>query len=67
MKASATKLRSEADYTEQIARSATDQQKRDLYERLAAHFRQTRWRNRKGDGRSAGLRPPQLAASKVNR
>lgn len=40
MKASAEKLRAEADYAEQIARSATDLQKRELYERLAAHFRQ---------------------------
>jgi hypothetical protein len=40
MKTSASKLRAEADYAEQIARSATDHQKRELYERLAAHFRQ---------------------------
>ena len=40
MKASAEKLRAEGDYAEQIARSATDPQKRELYERLAAHFRQ---------------------------
>jgi hypothetical protein len=40
MQASAEKLRTEADYAEQIARSATDLQKRELYERLAAHFRQ---------------------------
>jgi hypothetical protein len=40
MKASAKKMRVEADYAEQIARSATDPQKRELYERLAAHFRQ---------------------------
>ena len=40
MKASADKLRAEADFAEQIARSATDRQKRELYERLAAHFRQ---------------------------
>ena len=40
MKASAKKLRAEADYADQIARSATDQQKRELYDRLAAHFRQ---------------------------
>ena len=39
MKASAEKLRAEADYAE-IARSATDRQKCELYERLAAHFRQ---------------------------
>lgn len=39
MKASAEKLRAEADYAEQIARSATAVQKRDLYERLAVHFR----------------------------
>jgi hypothetical protein len=40
MKASAEKLRAEADYAEQIARSATAAQKRELYERLAVHFRQ---------------------------
>ena len=40
MKASAVKMRAEADYAEQIARSATDLRKRDLYERLATHFRQ---------------------------
>ena len=40
MKASAEKLRVEADYAEQIASSATDQQKRELYVRLAAHFRE---------------------------
>jgi len=40
MKASADKLRAEADFAEQIARSATDRQKRELYEHLAAHFRQ---------------------------
>jgi hypothetical protein len=40
MKASAEKMRAEADYAEQIARSATDLKKRELYERLAAHFRQ---------------------------
>jgi hypothetical protein len=40
MKASAEKLRTEADYAEQIASSATDRQKCELYERLAAHFRQ---------------------------
>jgi len=34
------KLRLEADYAEQIARSATDVEKRKLYERLAVHFRQ---------------------------
>jgi hypothetical protein len=39
MKAGAKKLRAEADYADQIARSATDQKKRELYERLAAHFR----------------------------
>ena len=39
MKASVVKLRAEADYADQIARSATDEQKRELYERLAAHFR----------------------------
>ena len=40
MKASAEKLRAEADYAEQIARSATDSQKHELYQPLAAHFRQ---------------------------
>ena len=40
MKASAKKLRAEADFAEQIARSATDVEKRKLYERLAVHFRQ---------------------------
>lgn len=40
MKASAEKLRAEADYAEQIARSATDSQKHELYQRLASHFRQ---------------------------
>ena len=40
LKASAEKLRGEADYAEQIARSATDSKKHDLYQRLAAHFRQ---------------------------
>ena len=40
MKASAEKLRVESDYAEQIASSATDQQKRELYVRLAAHFRE---------------------------
>jgi hypothetical protein len=40
MKASAEKLRAEAGNAEQIARSATDLQKRELYDRLAVHFRQ---------------------------
>jgi hypothetical protein len=40
MKASVEKLRAEADYAQQIASSATELQKRELYERLAAHFRQ---------------------------
>jgi hypothetical protein len=40
MEASAKKLHAEADYAAQIASSATNQQKRELYERLAAHFRQ---------------------------
>jgi hypothetical protein len=40
MKASAEKMRAEARFAEQIARSATDVQKRELYDRLAAHFRQ---------------------------
>ncbi|MBT1515366.1 hypothetical protein KIP88_33260 [Bradyrhizobium sp. SRL28] len=40
MKDSAEKLRAEADNAEQIARSATAVQKRELYERLAVHFRQ---------------------------
>ena len=39
MKASAEKLRAEADNAEHIARSATAVQKRELYERLAVHFR----------------------------
>ena len=39
MKASAEELRAEADNAEQIARSATAVQKRELYERLAVHFR----------------------------
>ncbi|WP_456752545.1 MULTISPECIES: hypothetical protein [unclassified Bradyrhizobium] len=34
------KLHAEAEYADQIAKSATDQKKRDLYEHLAAHFRQ---------------------------
>ena len=38
--ASAEKLRAEADFAEQIARSATDVEKRALYARLALHFRQ---------------------------
>jgi hypothetical protein len=40
MKASAEKLRAEANYAERIASSATDPQKRELYVRLAAHFRE---------------------------
>ena len=40
MRASAKKLRAEADLADEIARSATDGQKRELYERLPAHFRQ---------------------------
>ena len=40
MKASAEKLRAEADFAEQIARSATAAEKRELYERLAVHFKQ---------------------------
>ena len=32
MKASAEKLRAEADYADQIARSSTDVQKRELYD-----------------------------------
>lgn len=39
MKASAQKLRVEADLADHIACSATDDKKRELYERLAAHFR----------------------------
>jgi len=39
MKASVVKLRAEADYADHIARSATDEQRRELYERLAVHFR----------------------------
>jgi hypothetical protein len=62
MKASAEKLRAEADYAEQIARSATAVQKRELYERLAAHFRQLAAENRKGYGGQARVKPPQLPA-----
>jgi hypothetical protein len=40
MEASAEKLRAETDYAEQIARSATAAQKREIYERLAVHFMQ---------------------------
>ncbi|MGY3443132.1 hypothetical protein ACVW17_003133 [Bradyrhizobium sp. USDA 4473] len=40
MEASVKKLHAEAEYADQIAKSATDQKKRDLYEHLAAHFRQ---------------------------
>ena len=40
MKASAEKLRAEAEFAERIARGATAAQKRELYERLAIHFRQ---------------------------
>lgn len=36
---SAVKLLAEADNAEQIARSATDAQKCELYQRLAVHFR----------------------------
>jgi len=39
MKASAEKLRAEAQSAQEIARSATDLQKRELYEGLAEHFR----------------------------
>jgi hypothetical protein len=39
MKASADKLRAEAENAERIARSATDLQKQDLYKNLAVHFR----------------------------
>ena len=39
LKASADKLRADADSADQIARSAVDMQKRELYDRLAAHFR----------------------------
>jgi hypothetical protein len=54
MKASAQKMRAEADYAEQIARSATDPQKRELYERLAAHFRQLAGEIEKVIANSAG-------------
>src|SRR4029450_7297262 len=40
MKASADKLRAEAEKADQIARSAPDPLKRELYDRLAIHFRQ---------------------------
>ncbi|MGY3529259.1 MULTISPECIES: hypothetical protein [Bradyrhizobium] len=40
MVSSVKKLRAEADLAHQIAMSATDDKKRELYERLAAHFRQ---------------------------
>jgi hypothetical protein len=40
MKASASKFRAEADLAEQIARSATDLEKRKVYDGLADHFRQ---------------------------
>jgi hypothetical protein len=40
MKASVEKLRAEAENADQIAKSATAVQKRQLYERLAVHFRQ---------------------------
>jgi hypothetical protein len=40
VKTSAEKLRAEADYAEQIAKSATAVQKRELYQRLAINFRQ---------------------------
>ena len=39
MKASVEKLLAEAEFAAQIASSATDVQKRELYERLADHFR----------------------------
>ncbi|WP_197086875.1 hypothetical protein [Bradyrhizobium sp. LTSPM299] len=39
LKASAKKLHAEAEFADRIATSSTDQQKRELYERLAAHFR----------------------------
>lgn len=40
LKASAEKLRLDAEDAELISRLATDKQKRELYIRLAAHFRQ---------------------------
>ena len=40
LKASADKLRADADSADQIASSAVDMQKRELYNRLAARFRQ---------------------------
>ena len=40
LKASADKLRADADTADQIASSAVDMQKRELYNRLAARFRQ---------------------------
>lgn len=39
MRASAKKLYAEAELADQIARSATDEHKRELYEHLPAHFR----------------------------
>jgi hypothetical protein len=38
--ASANRFRAEADFASQIARSATDPEKRKVYDGLAAHFRQ---------------------------
>ena len=38
MRASARKLRAEAENAELIARASTDPEKRNLYARLAAHF-----------------------------
>jgi hypothetical protein len=40
LETSAAKLRRDADHAEQIAKDATEVQKRELYVRLAAHFRQ---------------------------
>ncbi|UPJ44953.1 hypothetical protein IVB40_13475 [Bradyrhizobium sp. 40] len=39
VKDSAKRLRAEADNSDRVARSATDLQKRELYEHLAVHFR----------------------------
>ena len=40
MQASANKFRAEADLADEIARSATDPDKSNVYEGLANHFRQ---------------------------
>jgi hypothetical protein len=55
---SADKLRAEADYADQIARSATDRRKRELYERLAAHFKQLAGEIEKAMAEQRGDEPP---------